>query len=187
MKIFYEYSHLGGKEILQVRFPGLCEEIQEALAVAHPKGAMRRGRKKPHAEDRVLLETLEAQLAEALRERGWRALKDTFPLNLPGYPSAFRGQGVKQVDVAKEGVLIGLGFDQYSSVFHDLGKFQHFYNAGLAEVGVEILPAAPLASHMEPGAFRGEWLVHDLQALQPHFPVMPVWVVLIAPDDEERP
>jgi hypothetical protein len=29
MRVAYEYSHLGGKEILQVRFPKILREIRE--------------------------------------------------------------------------------------------------------------------------------------------------------------
>jgi hypothetical protein len=32
MRVAYEYSHLGGKEILQVRFPEILREIREVIA-----------------------------------------------------------------------------------------------------------------------------------------------------------
>ena len=36
MKIIYEYSHLGGSEILQVRYPLINEEIYEVIKNIHP-------------------------------------------------------------------------------------------------------------------------------------------------------
>ena len=34
MKIVYEYSHLGGSEILQVRYPDIDQEIEEKVSVS---------------------------------------------------------------------------------------------------------------------------------------------------------
>ena len=39
MKVVYEYSHLGGAEILQVRFPNFNQEIYDIIAKVEARRA----------------------------------------------------------------------------------------------------------------------------------------------------
>ena len=181
MKIFYEYSHLGGKEILQVRFCKEMEEIQEIIRrvkarrtkISREKGKAGRSLFDPR--------DMNSQFKEEFYRRGWKELKDSFPLELPRYPGPASLRGSKQVDFSKNKVLVEVQFGKYAFMFYDLAKFQYFYNEAEAEVAVEIVPAKPLQSQMSSGVAYGEQLVHDILRLRRHFPAVPVWVVLIVP------
>lgn len=187
MRIFYEYSHLGGKEILQVRLPKHWQEIQEiitAVRAERTKISQEQGRRgKPLFSPT----SMNAQFKQQFQARGWHELKDRFDLELPDYPSPQKLQGSKQVDFAKSQVLAEVQFGKYAFMFYGLAKFQYFYNESQAEVAVEIVPAKPLQAQMSSGVAYGEQLVHDILRLRRHFPAVPVWVVLIVPDENQQP
>ncbi len=185
MHIFYEYSHLGGKEILQVRFPKHLEEISYIIAAVRAKRIKISRERSRYGKLLFDPKEMNAQFTRYFRERGWHKLKDQFTLEIPNYPSPLPLQGSKQVDFAKDNVLVEVQFGKYAFMFYDLAKFQYFYNEARAEVAVEIVPAKPLQNQMSTGVAYGEQLVHDMLRLRRHFPAVPVWVVLVAPDEEE--
>ena len=84
MKIVYEYSHLGGSEILQVRYPECERDIYEVIAQVTAfrtkvsKEKTMRGRKlySPRAMNR--------QFSEAFTARGYREVRDTYTITIPG-------------------------------------------------------------------------------------------------------
>ncbi len=181
MRIFYEYSHLGGKEILQVRFRTHLDEIMSVIKTVRAyktKVSRERNRRGQRLYDP---KQMNVQFREEFQKRGWEELKDQFILELPDYPSQYTLRGSKQIDFAKDGVLVEVQFGKYAFMFYDLAKFQYFYNEAKAEVAVEIVPAKPLQAEMSSGVSYGEQLVHDILRLRRHFPAVPVWVVLIAP------
>ncbi len=138
MRIYYEYSHLGGREILQVHFPALLEEIRQII---HKVEARRTkiSRERPRYGVRLFSPTgMNRQFKALFRERGWRELRDRYELELPNYPDKQKLYGFKQIDFAKEKVLVEVQFGKYAFMFYDLAKFQYFYNEAQAEVGVEI-------------------------------------------------
>ncbi len=182
MRIFYEYSHLGGKEILQVHFPHLLDEIRGVIHAVRPQRT-KISRERQRRGERLFSPTdMNAQFRARFHAAGWRELRDRYPLHLPDYPQSEPLYGSKQVDFAKEGVLVEVQFGKYAFMFYDLAKFQYFYNEAQAEVAVEIVPAKPLQAQMSSGVAYGELLVNDMLRLRRHFPAVPVWVVLIAPD-----
>ncbi len=184
MYIYYDYSHLGGKEILQIRFPHLLQEIEEVIQAVQAKRTKRsreKGRKGVYLYDP---RSMNRQFQELFRQRAWLEIRDRYPLNLPNYPDKSLLFGAKQIDFAKEGVLVEVQFGKYAFMFYDLAKFQYFYNEAKAEVAVEIVPAKPLQSQMSSGVSYGEQLVHDILRLRRHFPAVPVWIVLIAAEEK---
>ena len=183
MKIVYEYSHLGGAEILQVRYPEIQEEIREIIGnvVAERTKVSRektmRGRKlySPSAMNR--------QFDAEFGARGYRQLRDTYTIELPNSDVAIRG-AYKQVDFVKGKVLVEVQFGKYAFMFYDMAKFQYFFNESQAEVGVEIVPCHALHKQMSSGVSYGEQLVFDIERLRRHFPAVPVHVILIDAPDE---
>jgi len=179
MRIFYEHSHLGGKEILQVRFPHLLNEIRDVIhAVQARRTKISRERQRKGAR-LFSPKDMNAQFQARFHAAGWRELKRRFPLHLPDYPETAPLYGYKQIDFAKENVLVEVQFGKYAFMFYDLAKFQYFYNESQAEVAVEIVPAKPLQAQMSSGVAYGEQLINDILRLRRNFPAVPVWIVLI--------
>ncbi len=178
MKIVYEYSHLGGSEILQVRYPEINQEIYEVIAsvtAVRTKISRERTRK-----GKLLYAPtdMNQQFKRAFRARGFRELRDKYTITIPNsdveIPGAF-----KQIDFVKERVLVEVQFGKYAFMFYDLAKFQYFFNESKADVGVEIVPCHAFKKQMSTGVSYGEQLIYDIERLKRHFPAVPVKVILI--------
>ncbi|MDQ7053080.1 MAG: BglII/BstYI family type II restriction endonuclease [candidate division KSB1 bacterium] len=178
MKIVYEYSHLGGAEILSVRYPEHEKEIYEIIEhvtaqktkISEEKSMM--GRKLYSPKD------LNMQFKTLFTERGYRELKDRYTITIPNSEIQITG-AFKQIDFVKDRVLVEVQFGKYAFMFYDMAKFQYFYNENKAEVGVEIVPCHALHKNMSTGVSYGEQLVYDIERLKRHFPAVPVKIILI--------
>jgi hypothetical protein len=179
MTIVYEYSHLGGREILHVRFAALKAEIEQVVREVKvgPRSKVSRERTK---KGRLLHSPIDlnAQFRAAFRARGFEELRDTYTIQLPGYPHTIKG-AFKQIDYVKDLVLVEVQFGKYAFMFYDLAKFQYFFNEQRAEVGVEIVPCHAMHKQMSSGVSYGEQLIYDIERLRRHFPAVPVWAILI--------
>jgi len=182
MRIVYEYSHLGGAEILQVRYPDCERDIYEIIAgvtarrTKVSKEKTMRGRKLYSPKD------MNRQFREAFAARGYRELRDTYTITMPNSDVAIPG-AFKQIDFVKDKVLVEVQFGKYAFTFYDMAKFQYFFNENKADVGVEIVPCHALHKQMSTGVSYGEQLVYDIERLKRHFPAVPVKVILIDTDD----
>lgn len=181
MRIVYQYSHLGGSEILQVRYPHIESEIIGIIT-----GVMAQ-RSKVSREKTMLGRLLYSpismnrQFKAMFDAKGYQELRDTYTITLPNsditVPRAF-----KQVDFVKEKVLVEVQFGKYAFMFYDMAKFQYFFNENKADMGVEIVPCHALYTQMSSGVSYGEQLVNDIERLKRHFPAVPVKVILIDVD-----
>ena len=178
MKIVYEYSHLGGAEILKVRYPECERDVYEVIAaIAAEKTKVSKektmtGRKLYSPVD------MNHQFHEAFSARGYRELRDTYTITLPESDVSISG-AFKQVDFVKNKVLVEVQFGKYAFMFYDMAKFQYFFNENKADVGIEIVPCHALHKQMSTGVSFGEQLVYDIERLKRHFPAVPVKVILI--------
>jgi hypothetical protein len=180
-KIF-EYSHLGGSEILQVRFPEIDREINSVIESI--KGVERTKKSKEKTMRGKMLYSpvdLNKRFSEAFASLGYKELIDRFDIDIPGHPFKIKNN-YKQVDFAKGKVLCEVQFGKYFSMFYDLAKFQYFFNEMQAELGIEIVPTHRLHKNMSTGTSYGEQLVWDIGRLRRHFPQVPVKVILIDVD-----
>lgn len=182
MKIVYEYSHLGGSEILKVRYPSIEKEIYETISriTAHrikiSKEKTMPGRKLYSPKD------MNRQFKQIFNKYGYKELRDTYTISIPNSKTEVKG-AYKQIDFVKEQVLVEVQFGKYAFMFYDMAKFQYFFNEKKADVGVEILPCHSLYRQMSTGVSYGEQLVYDIERLKRHFPAVPVKVVLIDVDN----
>ncbi len=185
MKKVYEYSHLGGAEILAVRYPEISADIDAAIAGVGGVSPTKVSREKT-MRGRLLYspKVLNARFHQEFEARGFREIRDTFDISLPGYDLVVR-HAFKQVDFARDSVLVEVQFGKYAFMFYDLAKFQYFFNEADAEVGVEIVPCWALHRRMSTGVSYGEQLVHDVIRLRRHFPAVPVKIILIDVDDAD--
>ncbi len=182
MKIVYEYSHLGGSEILKVRYPNYEQEILDVIKQV--RGHKSKISKEKTKVGRSLYSPIDMnkQFTNAFQVRGYRELRSTYTITLPENSVAISG-AYKQVDFVKGKVLIEVQFGKYAFMFYDMAKFQYFFNENQADVGVEIVPCHELHRQMSSGVSYGEQLVYDIERLKRHFPAVPVKIILIDADE----
>jgi hypothetical protein len=179
MDIVYTYSHLGGEEILMVRYPGLDDEISEVIAEIPNPGRGKESKEKTKTGKMLYSpKELNSLFSAGFHRRGWQEIREYFDITLPGYPPVIKGC-YKQCDFQKGNVVIEVQFGKYAFMFYDLAKFQYFYNIGEISLGVEIVPCHFLQKQMSSGVSYGEQLVYDLERLSKNFPSVPVKIILV--------
>ena len=181
MKVVHEYSHLGGAEIIQVRYPDRRKDIYDAIGKVQAKRTKVSKEKAKAGKKLFAPKQMNQDFREAFRSRGYVGLRDTYTITVPNADIAIPNAS-KQIDFVKGKVLVEVQFGQFFSMFYDLAKFQYFFNENKADVGVEIVPCHGLHAQMSSGVSYGEQLVYDIERLKRHFPAVPVWVILIDVD-----
>ncbi len=175
----YEYSHLGGSEILQVRYPQIMGEIDEVVRAVKVQGKGKISKEKTRPGLALYdPKEMNARFKEAFGARNFREMKDTYTITIPNWDRAIPG-AFKQVDFVKDKVLVEVQFGKYAFMFYDMAKFQYFFNESKAEIGVEIVPCHALKRQMASGVSYGEQLVYDIERLRRHFPAVLVKIILI--------
>ena len=140
----YEYSHLGGSEILQLRYPTINAEIDSVIAAVRLPQKTKVSKEKT-MPGKLLYSPVELnrKFRVEFHKRGFRELRDTFDIVIPGYPLTIKN-AFKQIDFVRSKVLVEAQFGKYAFMFYDLAKFQYFFNEMKAEAGVEIVPTHAL-------------------------------------------
>ena len=163
MKIVYEYSHLGGKQILQVDYPEVLKEVHSVIA-AIDKIEKNKISKEKTSHGKLLYSPKE--LNEAFTAKfnslGFHEIRDKYDIIIPNYPKIIPNS-YKQIDFVKDSVLVEVQFGKYAFMFYDLAKFQYFFNENKADVGVEIVPCHNLQQQMSTGVSYGEHLIMILR------------------------
>lgn len=178
MRKVFEYSHLGGSEILKVRYPHIDREIDRVIE------SVRVGERTKISKEKTKIGTLlysprdmNKAFKKEFQKLGYKELKDFYDIEV--YDRKHKIRAFKQVDFLKERVLVEVQFGKYAFMFYDLAKFQYFYNKNRADVGVEIVPCYYLHKEMSTGVSYGEQLVYDIERLQRNFPSVPIKVIFI--------
>lgn len=192
IKVF-EYSHLGGSEILQVRFPTINKEIDDVIAGIKDVQRLKQSKEKTKKGKMLYSpKDLNSRFKTALNEKGFKEKRSHFHIEIPGHNYKIKNS-FKQIDFVKDKVLVEVQFGKYPFMFYDLFKFQYFFNEADAEVGVEIVPTHLLKKEMSTGVSYGEQLIYDVTRLRRHFPAVPVKMILVnldppptAPVEEEE-
>jgi len=178
MKKAFEYSHLGGLEILSVRYPDIEKEIDEIMkAVKVPTKTKISEEKTKQGLMLYSPKEMNRKFKEEFEKRGFKELKD--PYSIDAYDKRTTIRAFKQIDFVKDKVLVEVQFGKYAFMFYDLAKFQYFYNKEKADVGVEIVPSYYLHKDMSTGVSYGEQLIYDIKRLERNFPSVPVKIILI--------
>ena len=182
MRIVHTYSHLGGAEILSVHFPQVDTQISDAITAAGSDFRTKRSREKSR-QHRLLFDptSMNARFKTEFEARGFSELRRTVIPTVPGWDTSEMGNGYKQIDFAKDRVLVEVQLGTYFAMFYDMAKLEYFYRQNEADVGVEIVPSYRLAAEMSSGVGRGEMLVADIIGLQRQFPTFPVKIIFIEP------
>jgi hypothetical protein len=179
MKKVYEYSHLGGSEILKVRYQDIEREIDKVISgiTLLEKTKVSKEKTMP-GRSLYSPKELNKKFKKGFTELGYKEIKDTYTISIPNYKKEIKG-AFKQIDFVKKRVLVEAQFGKYAFMFYDMAKFQYFFNENKADVGVEIVPCHPMHKQMSTGVSYGEQLVYDIERLKRHFPAVPVKVILI--------
>ncbi|MDX2083013.1 MAG: BglII/BstYI family type II restriction endonuclease [Rickettsiales bacterium] len=179
MKIIYEYSHLGGKQILQVDHPKIYKEIKDSIFSIKKIEKNKISKEKTMSGEMLYSPVeLNKKFKDQFNKKGYKELRDTYDIKIPNYQKIIKGS-FKQIDFVKEKVLVEVQFGKYAFMFYDMAKFQYFFNENKADVGVEIVPCHNLQQQMSSGVSYGEQLVYDIERLKRHFPAVPVYVILV--------
>lgn len=112
---YTDYSHRHGKELLQLTYPNLYQEIQDTLSSLPPF---------PHGSKKGT--TVKVALEKAFREKGWSNEK---PVSLSKSKRDF-------VDLYKAPVAIEMEWSRFEMFFRDFFRFILLYERGEIEVGV---------------------------------------------------
>lgn len=178
MKIVYEYSHLGGSEILKVRYPSIEKEIYDIISQIKAHRTKISKEKTMKGKRLFSPKEMNKQFTQLFNLYGYSELKDLYTVTIPNSEVEIKG-AFKQIDFVKQQVLVEVQFGKYAFMFYDMAKFQYFFNENKADVGVEIVPCHALHKQMSTGVSYGEQLVYDIERLKRHFPAVPVKIILI--------
>ena len=159
MRRVYEYSHLGGSEILTIRYPKIEKEIDSIIKnLATPKKTKVSKEKTMRGELLYSPKEINDAFRKSFESLKYEELRDTYTISLPNYATKIPG-AFKQIDFVKDRVLVEVQFGKYSFVTYDLFvKHLAFYVGDKIDVGIEVLPMKSLQSEMSsgPGYYEGE-------------------------------
>jgi len=179
MRKVYEYSHLGGSEILQVRYPQLEKEIDSVIANITNVTKTKISKEKTNPGEALYNPVaLNKSFEQSFNALGFNEVRDVYTITIPNHPTTI-ARSYKQVDFVKDRVFVEVQFGKYAFMFYDMAKFQYFFNEGKADVGIEIVPCHAMHAQMSTGVSYGEQLIYDIERLKRHFPAVPVKVILI--------
>ncbi len=183
MRVVYEYSHLGGSEILRVRYPDIDRQINEVIVSI--KALKLKKSKEKNIKGKMLYSPkhLNKQFTKSFNKLGFSEVREYYTIKIPNSKVKIKGS-YKQIDFVKGKILVEVQFGKYPFMFYDIAKFQYFFNENKADVGVEIVPCHALQQGMSSGVSYGEHLVYDIERLKRHFPAVPVKVLLIDIDPQ---
>lgn len=182
MRIAHIHSHLGGAQILRVDYPEIDRLIDEAIRATGSAFRTKVSREQ-NMKGQLLFDprAMNQAFRREFAERGFSELKRTVEPNVPGWDTSEIQPGTKQIDFARDRVLVEVQFGKYFAMFYDMAKLEYFYRQNEADVGVEIVPSFRLQREMSSGVGRGEMLVTDIMGLQRQFPTFPVKIIFIEP------
>jgi hypothetical protein len=181
MNVLYEYSHLGGSEILSARYPELQEEIYQVIEKVDARPFMEnesssRPGKLPHPPEDV-----KNQFVYLFGGLGYREPTEMQSVTIPRYITEIRKVG-KQADFVKDKTAIEVQYSESPFMFYDMAVFQYFYERHLVDIGVEIIPCYFFHQELSPETPAGERFIADLDQMKQRFPVAPVKVIFVDAD-----
>lgn len=179
MEIVYTYSLFGGSEILEVRYPQLNQEINEAIeAIENPGRGKISKENTNEGEPLFSPKDLNKAFENQLEPLGWENERVNNNISIPDYEHEINNS-FNEYDFKKNEIYAEVQLGKYFAMFYDLAKFQNLYNKGDLQVGIEIVPSHFLYRQMSSGVSYGEKLVFDLERIGGNFPQVPVKVILL--------
>ena len=203
MKVASKYSHLHGEEFMIVHKQPLLEEIYEVIGSVDAARFMTKVSEEKTKRGALLYSPAEinGEFKRIFEARGWKSVRrdffvsadyatvkvlETLPFeqqrkyllehDQPLMPS------YNQTDFVKEEVAIEVQMGKYFAVTYDLFvKHLSFYNGGIIDVGIEIVPGKALQRQMSSGVPFFEKEVHNMLRHGRTTPPVPIIVLGVDP------
>lgn len=83
MRVVYEYSHLGGGEILQVRHPEINAAIYEVIAEVKAERTKESEERSKKGKMLYAPKPMNAQFKVGFQRKGLREMRDTYTITIP--------------------------------------------------------------------------------------------------------
>jgi hypothetical protein len=168
--IVQEYSHMGGKEILSVKYPDLMQKIIDILTTTQIPEASKISEEKTKPGEIVWSgNDFNKLLKKAFGSANWKKLR----LNLE-YGDF---KGFIEGDFHKKRVGLEVQFGKYFAVDTDFMKFEIFHNKGMIDLCVEIVPSSELHKKMCTGPPHFNQVISRIQAKGRNNPAVPIWII----------
>jgi len=203
MKIHKTYSHLNGEEYLLVHKQNLYDEIKSVIRLIDASKYKTKVSKEKRKAGNKLYSPIELNKAfsEKLVALGWVGrrrdyyVSDKYEIVKVIESMTFEEQkeyllksgepliySFNQTDFVKEGVAIEVQLGKYFAVAFDLFvKHLSFFNAGVINVGVEIVPSKELQEQMSSGPPFFEKEVHNILRHGRNSPAVPIVMIGVSP------
>jgi len=203
MQIHKKYSHLNGEEYLLVHKKNLYDEILSVIEEIDAEKCKTKVSKERGRVGNMLYSPtdLNKSFESKFTDLGWKSrtrrfyISDQYQTVKVIEPLDYEQQreyletikhplltSYNQTDFVKDGVAIEVQFGKYFAVTYDLFvKHLSFYNSGIIDVGVEILPGKALQSQMSSGPPFFEKEVHNVLRHGRNSPAVPIFMIGIDP------
>ena len=203
MRIEKSYSHLNGEEYLIVHRPELHAEIIQVIGEIDAANFKTIVSKERGREGNLLYNPTElnSEFKRCFEQRRWESVTRRFYisdryeivdaiermnyseqreyLESLGHPLV---SSSTQTDSIKQRVAVEVQLGNYFAVTYDLFvKHFSFFNCGVIDVGVEIVPTKELQAEMSSGPPFFEKEVHNVLRHGRSSPAVPVWMIGISP------
>lgn len=173
MRVVGTYSHLNGKEYMQVHHPDLLDEIMKVIESVDAERCRTKKSKEARKQGRMLLSppAMNDKFREGFVERGWekrtrsfyvtedeRLLRKIYQLPSQQQKNMIQEAGYEPIasrnetDFVKNRVAVEVQFGKYAFVAHDMFvKHLSFFVGDVIDVGIEILPMKSMQREMSSG------------------------------------
>ncbi len=203
MRISAQYSHLNGREFLQVHHGDLLQEIEDVIADVDAEACRTKQSKERTKLGQLLYSPVELNkaMANGFKKLRWEQRRQEFWVtsdarvarNIVGLPTVRQREAIEnagqepiysynQTDFVKERVAVEVQFGKYAFVAHDLFvKHMAFFVADVIDVGVEILPMKELEQGMSSGVPYYERDLLNIMRQGRGIPAVPLLLLGVAP------
>lgn len=169
MRIVAEYDFNGGRSAVQVRYPTLLQEIQNAIRSIDAESCRQKESREKTMRGRLLFSpvALNERFKALLTPQGWRHHKEPCEYSteyyLDGYQPEKTQGAFRDMDFVKEKLGVEVQFGKYAfMVYNVCAKMTIFRNLGVIDTGVEIVPVKRFANEMSTGVSYFEQFAWDL-------------------------
>lgn len=203
MRIVEKYSHLNGEEYLLVHKRTLYNEILHVIDQVNAFDFRTKESKEKTMMGKMLFSpgVINKEFGRIFTTFGWESVTRRFfvsadyetvkilePLTFEDQKEYLREhkiellQSYNQTDFVKDRVAIEVQLGKYFAVTYDLFvKHLSFYNAGITDVGIEIVPSKEMQKQMSSGVPFFEKEVHNVLRHGRTTPPVPVVILGIEP------
>jgi hypothetical protein len=203
VRIVEVYSHLNGREFLQVHKPALWDEITGVIGIVDAHACRTKVSKEARSMNELLFSApaMNSAMKIAFEKHGWHQQRTSYWVTSDAQlirktmnmrPSEQRAEikeaglepiaSYNQTDFVKDRVAVEAQFGKYSFVAYDLFvKHMAFYVGNVIDVGIEILPMKELQADMTSGPGYYEAELYNVLRQGRGIPAVPLVLIGVAP------